>query len=122
MSDLYPGPSTSSLSRSLEAREPSLVTPSPQWHDVTIRDGAGSWVGHSEGFARAADRVSDIDADGETDFLVLVSEGGELAVVPPPLRAEPDARACHPTSSHTGRTARQAREGASPSMMAQSRT
>jgi hypothetical protein len=40
------------------------------WHDVTIVNGAGSWVGHSEGFGRAEDWVSDITAEGETIFLV----------------------------------------------------
>lgn len=40
------------------------------WHDITIVNGAGSWVGRSEGFGRAADWDSDIAAEGEAIFLV----------------------------------------------------
>lgn len=40
------------------------------WHDIAIINGAGSWTGHSEGFGRAEDWVSDIAAEGETVFLV----------------------------------------------------
>jgi hypothetical protein len=40
------------------------------WHDITILNAAGSWVGHSEGFGHAEDWDSDISAEGETIFLV----------------------------------------------------
>jgi hypothetical protein len=40
------------------------------YHDIAIVNAAGSWVGHSEGFGRAADFDSGISAEGETIFLV----------------------------------------------------
>jgi hypothetical protein len=40
------------------------------WHDITILNATGSWVGHSEGFGQAPDFDSAIAADSETIFLV----------------------------------------------------
>jgi hypothetical protein len=39
------------------------------WHDITIENAAGSWIGHSEGFGQAADFDSDTSPEGETIFL-----------------------------------------------------